>query len=154
MPENSSTRSDREANGFQDSAKRAFEFLRDFGYELVHSEPTMIRYEGDQRYVQIYHGRRSYELGVDFGRTDEPENATSLRELVNSLNEREKYRGYTATSAEAVAKGVKLLASDTRRFEDVLRGNLPHERLERYRRALTDYYSGKSKISPDRGHLP
>jgi hypothetical protein len=144
---------DRGSLGFPSAVQASFQFLADFGYQLVHREATMVRYEGHRRYVQIFHGRRGYELGIEFGRVGDDNSVVSIIELINSLDG-ERYRGYVATTPEAVGAGVRLLASQTRRFEDVLRGDIPQERIDRYRRALTDYFSGKSKVSPDRGHLP
>ena len=39
-------------------------------------------------------------------------------------------------------------------MNEVLLGEVPHEQIQQYRQALTDYYSGKTAVSPDRGRMP
>jgi hypothetical protein len=78
----------------------------------------------------------------------------SLKEVDNAIQGDGTYRGFTATSRAAVARGLEKVAADVRALPDVLRGEFPVGRIRSYRERLTNYYSGKSNRSPDRGKLP
>ena len=52
---------------FTDMAKRAFSFLEDKGFRLVHSESGTLRYESSQVFVAVEWDARSGELNVYLG---------------------------------------------------------------------------------------
>jgi hypothetical protein len=55
--------------GFVDEVLAAFDFLTsEYGFRLVKVEVTFVRYETTEVFVNVYHGRSSYELGVEIGR--------------------------------------------------------------------------------------
>lgn len=59
---------DRNALGFVDAVTNAFTFLvEDFGFNVVDTDATLVRYESDMMFLYVYHGRRSYEIGVEIG---------------------------------------------------------------------------------------
>jgi hypothetical protein len=59
---------ERERFGFTAAAEDAFRFLvEDFGFQLVCRETTFVRYESRATFVNIYHGRSSYEIGIEVG---------------------------------------------------------------------------------------
>jgi hypothetical protein len=60
---------DRIALGFEASVTRNFAFLEDLGYRVVEAGETLVRYERTPFFVKVFHGRSSYELGVEIGRT-------------------------------------------------------------------------------------
>jgi hypothetical protein len=60
---------DRLGLGFEASVTRHFEFLEDLGYMIVEAGETLVRYERTPFFVRVFHGRSSYELGVEIGRT-------------------------------------------------------------------------------------
>jgi hypothetical protein len=50
-----------------------FTFLGTYGLKPVAEEVTLVRYESDAVFVNVYHGRGSFEIGVEIGRLDRPE---------------------------------------------------------------------------------
>lgn len=58
----------RNALGFVDAVTNAFTFLvEDFEFKAVDTNATLVRYESDMMFLNVYHGRRSYEIGVEVG---------------------------------------------------------------------------------------
>lgn len=54
---------------FASLAKAEFSFLSaDFGLQLVEEGETRVRYESRRRFVNVYHARGSYQVGVEVGR--------------------------------------------------------------------------------------
>lgn len=141
--------------GFMDSVEEAFAFLKDFGYEIVRRTPTIMRYEANDRYIAVVHDAgRSFGLGVRFGALHDNESGVTLKEIVNGIAGYGAYRDRAGSNRTGVEAAVSQLAVDVRRYPDVLRGRLPNGAIDSYRRRLTDYYSGRSDTSPDRGRLP
>jgi hypothetical protein len=58
----------RAALGFAAAVRAAFGFLEAMGFAVVDEQATFVRYEADDRFVNVFHGRSSYELGVEIGR--------------------------------------------------------------------------------------
>ena len=59
--------------GFKDAVLSSFKFLGDFGLRRVEEKLTLVRYESSEVLLNVYHGRASYELGVEIGRLKEPD---------------------------------------------------------------------------------
>lgn len=54
---------------FARGVRRTFDFLiREYGYAITDSCTTFVRYEAGETFVNVFHGRASYELGVEIGR--------------------------------------------------------------------------------------
>ncbi len=64
---------DRHTLGFKNAVLSNFAFLDDYGLKLVEEDTTFVRYESDTVFVNVYHGRGSYEIGVEIGRLDRAE---------------------------------------------------------------------------------
>lgn len=48
-----------------------FHFLiNDYKFKRLEANRTFVRYESKYIFVNIYHGRRSYELGVEIGQRE------------------------------------------------------------------------------------
>jgi hypothetical protein len=116
--------SKRAALGFLPCALKEFHFLTsDLGFHLIEQNDTRIRYESDRRFVNVYHGRGSYELGVEFGRWIQVEGETreevfplrNLLALDHDLREL-GYGGLTATTRPLVENFVHRLAAWTKMF--------------------------------------
>lgn len=58
--------------GFEAAVLSSFKFLTDLGLRPVQEEVTFVRYESTEVFVNVYHGRASFELGVEIGRLKEP----------------------------------------------------------------------------------
>lgn len=109
---------DRNNLGFTDAVLSAFDFLiGKYNFRLVKAEPTFVRYESPNVFVNIYHGRSSYELGVEVGQmTKAPSQAEghfSIGDIIDLTGAQEKtdYAFFQASNADKVKKYVPKLAS-------------------------------------------
>lgn len=68
--------------GFKEAVLSSFKFLNDAGLRSVQQEMTFVRYESPEVFVNVYHGRASFELGVEIGRLKEPNSKLSLYDIV------------------------------------------------------------------------
>ena len=59
--------------GFKDAVLSSFKFLSDLGLHLVEERLTFVRYESSDVFLNVYHGRASFELGVEIGRLKHPD---------------------------------------------------------------------------------
>lgn len=105
--------SDRSDLGFVDAVLEQFAFLESFGLLLTKSEPTFVRFESEERFVNVFHGRSSYEIGVEVGRWVGVEDGVAEEKFplayLDALRQREagsSVRGLTAVSREQVASFV------------------------------------------------
>ena len=95
----------------------AFEFLvEDFSFACVKRDMTYVRYESNVAFVNIYHGRASFELNVEIGERvgqgSVPENSFTIGDILYLANRKiaETYRPYQVTNPESVKKFVNELA--------------------------------------------
>jgi hypothetical protein len=113
--------SEREQLGFNDAVLSHFKFLCDFGFLPVKEEVTFVRYESSAVFVNAYHGRASYELGVDIGRLKEPETKLSIFDVVRWAGA-EKAEGFgqhvmfQVSSREGVQEFVAKLAALVKKY--------------------------------------
>lgn len=65
--------SNRDGLRFAQSVIQYFAFLcSDNGFRITDQSLTLVRFESKDVFVNVYHGRASYELGVEIGRLDDP----------------------------------------------------------------------------------
>jgi len=64
---------DRWKLGFKEAVLASFQFLRSYDFKPVQEQDTFVRYESESAFVNVYHGRASYEIGVEIGRLDRQE---------------------------------------------------------------------------------
>lgn len=78
---------DRSVLGFAEAVANAFRFLvEDFGFKVVDTDATLVRYESDRVFLNVYHGRRSYEIGVEVGYLHERDaNKYRLPEVLGAI---------------------------------------------------------------------
>jgi hypothetical protein len=67
---------------FEPAVLKSFSFLSTFGLHPVKQNPTFVRYESREVFVNVYHGRSSYELGIEVGRRGDPALPVSHTEMV------------------------------------------------------------------------
>ena len=99
--------------GFPAAVISAFAFLtKDFSFRCVKRDVTFVRFESDAVFVNIYHGRASYELNVEIGESIVPENPFTIGEILwlVSPERAASYRPYQVTTKEGVQKFVPELA--------------------------------------------
>jgi len=144
----------RESLGFRNAVENAFKFLENYGYHIVESTTTLVRYEGNGRYVQVFHGRQSYAIGAHFGDVGMPESDVSLEEILSALRGCQSSPAVAAWSTESIAIAVGRIAEQVQGMRGVLHGDRPMEAVSQHRKHLTDYYSGKSPNRPSCRRLP
>jgi hypothetical protein len=141
------TDSGRDSLGFVRAVQRVFAFLADYGFLCTRSEPTIVRYDTAGRYVEVFHGSRSYAVGIKFGFVEEPD-TVSFPEIVYAFGGR--YREFSGSTPQSVDAAVTKLADEVSKYPEALKGAIPFDRVQEYRRRLTDYYAGKQETHPDR----
>ncbi len=67
---------------FREAVLSSFKFLNDVGLRPVKEEMTLVRYESSEVFVNVYHGRASFELGVEIGRLQEPAEKLTLYDII------------------------------------------------------------------------
>lgn len=94
---------ERTKRNFTTLVKNEFLFLHDFGFIEIESLPTIVRYKNGDIEVNIYHGRQSYEIGLEF---IYKEVSYSISEFIRVIDPElaEKYRNPAATENEVVAR--------------------------------------------------
>lgn len=101
--------------GFVPTVRSQFAFLRDLGFHERTAQATFVRFEARDVFIEIYHGRRSYELGVEIGRSvdvdgEEVEQKFHISDILPILASERRYRPTTARDREPVARFVAELA--------------------------------------------
>lgn len=110
--------------GFAQAVEESFVFLVSrYGYRLASAQPTFVRYESGRLFVNVFHGRGSYELGVEIGRrikvSGRPaEEQFTLREVIALDHDLADvgYRAFTTSQREPLARFVAQLAAWTQEF--------------------------------------
>ena len=103
---------DRSLLHFPEEVKRRFTFLAASGFRDVHAEPTLVRYESQPMIINVFHGRRSYEIGLEIESREVPAESHTMSEILRLVDaERaDNYRNFAAHTVEGVAQGVQQLA--------------------------------------------
>ena len=127
---------DRWKLGFKEAVVENFQFLRKYGYRLVRTEATFVRYEipwyslRRRFYVNVYHGRGGYDLGVEVGPCADDRDQATLLGILNWANAPEVKNWHVgdtlwpAESREAVQTLVPKVAELVRKYADpFLRGD-------------------------------
>ena len=137
----------RVALGFSEAVAEAFQFLSGYDFRLQSSEVTIVRYASERGFVNVYHGRSSYELGLEIGPITGEQAGVgySMSELVRLKNhqEAEGVRNFMATTPAEVRIGVQRLAERLLRYgESALRGDeLVFEALQQQRREWSSAFA-------------
>ena len=102
---------DREKLCFTQEVLAAFDFLtKEYSFRCVRKSATFVRYESPNVFVNVYHGRGSYELGCEIGSllSKIPENDKFTLSDIVQLADAQKETGYTFFQASTVDR-VKML---------------------------------------------
>jgi hypothetical protein len=73
---------ERASLGFRDAVLSSFKFLGEFGLRPVEEKMTLVRYESPEVFVNVYHGRASFELGVEVGRLTELNEKLTVYDII------------------------------------------------------------------------
>jgi hypothetical protein len=72
--------------GFTPEVLSVFHFLtQDYDFKCVKTDITFVRYESGSIFVNIYHGRRSYELGVEIGKLEKNPNVQEISYTIGEI---------------------------------------------------------------------
>jgi hypothetical protein len=103
--------------GFAEAVISAFRFLvDDFSFACVKQDVTFVRFQSNVVFVNVYHGRISFELNVEIGELTigqaHPEVSFTIGEILHLVNPKEatNYRPYQVHTGESVKKFVSELA--------------------------------------------
>jgi hypothetical protein len=134
--------------GFKDSVLTSFKFLTDLGLHPVDEKATFVRYESSEVFVNVYHGRASFELGVEIGRVKEPNEAQlTIPEIVawagaDKTEGRGNHVMFQVSSPEGVREFVPKLADLVQKYAmPFIKGDATayREALQARSRAADDY---------------
>jgi len=103
---------DRSVLRFAEEVKGRFSFLETLGLHCVRSEASFVRFESPRISINVYHGRRSFEIGLEVESTLSPTDSYSFSEILRLVDREqgEQYRNYATHTAQGVAEGVGKLA--------------------------------------------
>ena len=115
MSANSASEVERTDLNFANLVKERFAFLYDLSFAEVESLPTMVLYRKGDIEVDVYHSRRSYEIG--FGITREGVRY-SLGEFMRVIDPEfgKQYRCPAARTQDVLAEGLTKTAELVRRY--------------------------------------
>jgi hypothetical protein len=101
---------DRAHINFQVRARACFEFLNQLGFSEIEASPTHIRYRKDSVEVDVYHGRRSFEIGAGISYAG---TRYAIGEIIRAVDPEgaKRYGGALTSTAEGVAEALKELSS-------------------------------------------
>jgi len=136
---------DRAQLGFAEAVLTAFDFLvESYGFRVTRAEPTLVRFESQRVFVNIYHGRSSYELGLEIGRligeSGEGEHPFSLDTILMLDGAQNPPKAlFQASTSQDVNDCVHKLASLVRKYAaSALAGdNLTFKRLAEIRAKMS-----------------
>lgn len=150
---------DRRALRFAEAVEEDFGFLAAHGFKRVQSEPTFVRFESKRVYVNVYHGRKSFEMGLEIGplagRLEErPYSTSEIIRLIEPGNA-DIYRDFATRNADGVQEGVRRLA--TLFFRHVEEGVLDDaglfDRLAKQRETWNQEFSREVNLGKARREL-
>lgn len=123
MGEENQASAERRRLNFPHVVGQAFSFLEDAGFHEIEATPTIVRYRKDDLVCNVYHGRRSYELGFQIGPEGEEYPVSALIRASDPAAY-DQYRTPVATTPAQLASGIKQLADLVRRYgQQALRGD-------------------------------
>lgn len=111
----------REQLGFKNSVLSSFKFLTEFGLRTVEKKMTFVGYKSRHVFLNVYHGRASYELGIQIGRLTDPKKTLSLATIVDWAGARKaegfgKHVMFQVSTREGVQEFVPKLAALVKKY--------------------------------------
>jgi hypothetical protein len=118
---------------FAEEVASNFGFLESkYGFHIVKEDITFGRYENQRMFVNVWHGRGSYVVGVEIGLLSKPEYGYSLDGVLNYLGA-EGLEGYAAIDKDQVKRRVRQVAELVEQHTGILLNGDPviFEKLEK-----------------------
>jgi hypothetical protein len=153
------TPGNRASLGFAEAASSAFNFLlEDFSFKCVKQDVTFVRFESNRTFVNVYHGRKSFELNVEIGELIAyrglPENPFTIGEILDLVNAKEaiNYHPYQVHTAASVQKFLFELAKVVKEFAipAIAGDQLFFQRLSDLRTHRSDEYLKEMRLNRTR----
>ena len=112
---NDTIMSQRERLHFPKAVRQEFAFLKKYGFREIQALSTLVRFQRDEIEIRVYHGRSSYEIGLEFHYKNEE---YSLGELIRISDPvaLARFRYPQASTRNAVKLGVKTIGELTERY--------------------------------------
>lgn len=156
----SATRGRRSALGFAACVGKHFAVLEEQGFLRVRNLPTLVRYESRSLFINIYHGRSSYEIGAELGRLGKVEDERQpypMSALLGAAGSpaAKSYRDYATHTAEGVNDGVAKLADMFHRYVNrkLLQSTDLFRLLEKQREAWGEDFAREVSLTQARRKL-
>jgi hypothetical protein len=109
--------------GFPQAVTAAFNFLvEDYSFRCVKRDHTFVRFESKATFINVYHGRSSFELNVEIGELkaceQDSEIAFTIGEILYSVKapEADNYRPYQVHTTDLINKFVNELADLVKKY--------------------------------------
>ena len=106
---------DRAHFNFEGVARERFAFLNELGFSEIEALQTLIRYRKVDVEVDVYHGRRSYEIGADISYLGIHYEMESIIRAVDP-EAAKRYRHAQSSTAEGVVAGLEKLSLLMQRY--------------------------------------
>jgi hypothetical protein len=150
---------DRRALRFAEVVREEFAFLQSHGFKCVRSDATLVRFKSQHVRLGVYHGRRSFEIGLDIrsssGSLGEPNYSMAAVIRMVDPSKADQYRDFAARSAEEVVEGVRRLSALLRAYAEagILDDPGLFERLRKDRESWVRDYAQKVNLTQKRREL-
>ncbi|MGA8636260.1 MAG: hypothetical protein WB805_15620 [Candidatus Dormiibacterota bacterium] len=108
--------------GFPSTVLQAFAFLQGtYGFQVDSVAPTVVRFQSNRLFVNVWHEQRSHELGLSIGRRSRPAESSHPFNVADILYLTEPakaaaYRDHTALTVESVRAGIEALADELQTY--------------------------------------
>ncbi len=127
MCKSTNTITQREQFNFIEAVRPQFSWLSTYGFHCVREESTFVRYESNTSFLNIYHGRSSYEVDAEYGELSDSQSYPVYALIrLSDPKEAENYRSYTAITPDAVMAGVKKLSTILKKYAESFLNDAPN----------------------------
>jgi hypothetical protein len=136
--------------GFLSVAKTFFKFLESYGFEIVQEDIGFLRYENTLYYINICHGRLSYEVHIEVGPKDSEDELYHLEDIIGITDpiKSENYFRPMANTPMSLYKFVEMHAQMLKQYgENILKGDsYTWDKLRKcHEEKVTEYWNDKIK---------
>ena len=100
---------------FANEAAKSFDFLGGFGFERLQVDATLVRYRKSGMEVDVYRGRKSFELSFKISFGGERYSLQTIMRVSDPVAAN-AYRRYAATTLEGLREGLEQLSAMVKTF--------------------------------------
>lgn len=97
---------------FAENVEVQFAFLLQHDFVVVRRETTIVRFESPMCGISFYHGRQSFEIGLEIESRPFPGEIFTLSDFIKLVDREQgdNYRNFASRTPDGVANGVQQLA--------------------------------------------